>query len=289
MGSLTLILRIVVADVLSEFLEVAIHMILFVRGIYPPELFESTQKYSCPIKTARHPGLISYIQQIVQSIRSELLKDTIHRICVVTLNPEGKALDRFVFEMSMLRPFDDNILSNLDQFRNDSGTTNGRIDKGKHKAIEELSKNHSIYGAESSGSDHETRYGYDGDDEPLQRTTARERLQRQSNHQQFHPQHDHLHSGFSAPNKRDGPRFGAMMTLTTDVETMFRAMLLKISICDSYLKPPPQGNKVDYGPMKRSEEMTHMMLTFLALPTEDCSFTVVIEMKAPGNGPDAKV
>ena len=38
------------------------------------EIFESTQKYGCPVKTARHPALLTYIQQIVRSIRVELQK-----------------------------------------------------------------------------------------------------------------------------------------------------------------------------------------------------------------------
>ncbi|KAF8961207.1 MAD2 mitotic arrest deficient-like 2, partial [Entomortierella lignicola] len=226
--------------------EVAIHMILFVRGIYPPEIFESTQKYNCPIKTARHPGLISYIQQIVRSIRSELQKDSIHKICFVTLDPAGKALDRFVFEMSMLKPFEDSILRDLYQNR----SVNDQIDKGKNKATEESNKDYEVYEGGFVGDDNEGGHVND-DDEPLHRTTARERLDKHyNNQQQFRPQHDQY----------EGPRFGGMIALTTDVEMLFRAMLLKIKF---YVK------------------------RFMPVLV-DSSFTVVVEMKTPGKGPDTK-
>ncbi|KAG0317851.1 hypothetical protein BGZ97_004783 [Linnemannia gamsii] len=60
--------------------------------------------------------------------------------------------------------------------------------------------------------------------------------------------------------RHETPHFGARVDVTTDLETMLRAMLLKISICDAYLTP-------------------------LA---PESSFTVVVEMKNNGPGPEAK-
>ncbi|KAG0279798.1 MAD2 mitotic arrest deficient-like 2 [Linnemannia exigua] len=193
---------IVLADVIAEFLEVALHMILFVRGIYPPELFESTQKYSCPIKTARHPGLKNYIQQILQSIRAELIRDTIHRICVVTLDPSTKPIDRFVFEMSVLEAFEDRFqiappqsqqqqhsvhaFDNTHQLEHLDGehqieqpeTNTARTDKGKGKAIEYQHHDHQHQdardydedvdvdaGVERGGFEVDNYEGYGGDHE----------------------------------------------------------------------------------------------------------------------------
>ncbi|KAI8347125.1 DNA-binding protein [Mortierella sp. GBAus27b] len=258
--------RVVVADVLCEFLEVAIHMILFVRGIYPPELFESTQKYGCPIKTARHPALISYIQQVVRSIRVELQKDSIHRICVVTLGPNGQALERFVFEASMLRAFDERLLqsstgSSLSSNGNGNQDQNSGPDKGKGRAVEDVRESdHSRKGGRGGADIYEDHYQGDHEDasedeERLHRMTARERLDRlrQKRQQEIRPPH-------SSGTVGEGPKFNGMMTLTTDVEWMLKAMLLKIGACSSYLKP-----------------LVH-----------DCSFTVLVEMKTSGPGPDAK-
>ncbi|KAF9109881.1 hypothetical protein BGX27_007095, partial [Mortierella sp. AM989] len=201
-----------VADVLSEFLEVAIHMILFIRGVYPPD-------------------------RAINSIRA-------------TEDPAGKAIDRFVFEMSMLRPFKDQILNDINQHINNTEPTNSRVDKGKSRAMEPYDipradigsdEDHNVYGADIFSDDQADSHGYDADDEPLHRNTVRERMQPHKNQQQFRPAHNSLYSESKVSRMKENPRFGGMMTLTTDVEAMLRAMLLKISICDSYLKPLVQA------------------------------------------------
>ncbi|KAG0208497.1 MAD2 mitotic arrest deficient-like 2 [Mortierella sp. NVP41] len=316
---------VVLADVIAEFLEVAFHMIIFVRGIYPPELFESTQKYSCPIKSARHPGLKSYIQQIVQAIRAELIKDSIHRICLVTLDGSTRPIDRFVFEMSTLQSFEEHIQIvqptaavpiatnngidyQLHQSYNDNDgdrrdTNVPRIDKGKSRAVDSRQqprrqqrqhhgeedeeggfetdnydgyggdheydnhhRNHQVAGEEGEGEAYDEAAAEEGEEgeTPLSRT-RRDRVnnaqaaaqagvqrERQTYNNNYHPHHHH--------QNRDGPRFGCRVKLTTDLEMMLRAMLLKISICDAHLSP-------------------------LA---PECSFTVVVEMKNKDTGPDAK-
>lgn len=42
----------VVADVLSEFLEVAIHLILYVREVYPTGIFQKRKKYNVPVQVS---------------------------------------------------------------------------------------------------------------------------------------------------------------------------------------------------------------------------------------------
>ncbi|KAF9280493.1 MAD2 mitotic arrest deficient-like 2, partial [Mortierella alpina] len=235
--------ELVLADVLSEFLEVAVHMILFVRGIYPPEIFESTQKYNCPLKTARHPHLVAYIQQIVRSIRAELHKDTVHRICVVTLDPTGKAIDRFVFEMSVLRSYEERLMSDAalrtaltDDHRNEDHqpTKHRKLDKGKGRAIDD----HSALPQESMRNDQLEMEGIyrvnpeeereDDDDEPLYRMTAQERSAKQQRLllQQQQQQQQQLRESF---------KLGSTIALTTDLELLFRSMLLKISVQESTL------------------------------------------------------
>ncbi|KAG0203037.1 MAD2 mitotic arrest deficient-like 2 [Mortierella sp. GBA30] len=251
-------------------------MILFVRGIYPPELFESTQKYNCPVKTARHPHLVSYIQQIIRSIRTELYKDTIHRICIVTLDPSANAIDRFVFEMSMLRSFEERLLNSTrttgmpshdstspninNNNKNDDDEyrpKHQKLDKGKGRAVNgdqdnrpsthlSVLRNDRIEtGGTESLNDHvgaqEETEGDEGD-EPLYRSMHHQRHRR------------------AQQQSKEGPKLGSTIALTTDLEVLLRAMLLKMSVCDSYLPP--------------------------LVP--DCSFTVVIEMKTTGNGPEQK-
>lgn len=40
----------VVADILCEFLEVAIHLILYVREVYPSGIFQKRKKYNVPVQ-----------------------------------------------------------------------------------------------------------------------------------------------------------------------------------------------------------------------------------------------
>ena len=40
----------VVADILCEFLEVAIHLILYVREVYPSGIFQKKKKYNVPVQ-----------------------------------------------------------------------------------------------------------------------------------------------------------------------------------------------------------------------------------------------
>lgn len=45
--------------------------------------------------------------------------------------------------------------------------------------------------------------------------------------------------------RRETPHFGARVDVTTDLETMLRAMLLKISICDAHLTPLAPGKSFE--------------------------------------------
>ncbi|KAF9127235.1 hypothetical protein BGW39_006024 [Mortierella sp. 14UC] len=320
---------VVLADVIAEF-----------------QLFESTQKYSCPIKTARHPGLKTYISQIVHTIRAELVKDTIHRICVVTLNPSTKPIDRFVFEMSVLKAFEERFQiaqhqssphtkddthqprdsdAEYHQIQQAETTNMQRLDKGKGKAAEyqyhqqqDIAEDNEDVDAdldadvdveavfetdnyEGYGGDHEQEQGelehgneredrfddagggeeeYDGGEEdedgepPLVRrshaqditasnataTTADAAPWATAAHVAERSHYNSPARGGGDGNGRQAPHFGARVDLTTDLEMMLRAMLLKISICDAHLAP---------------------------LQPES-SFTVLVEMKNKGAGPEAK-
>lgn len=79
----------VVADVLSEFLEVAVHLILYVREVYPVGIFQKRKKYNVPVQMSCHPELNQYIQDtlhcvkpLLEKVRGPLvLTDTPHPIC----------------------------------------------------------------------------------------------------------------------------------------------------------------------------------------------------------------
>lgn len=52
--------------------EVAIHTILYVRQVYPADLFVRRKKYETPVYQSRHPTLNEYISGAVKAVRDEL-------------------------------------------------------------------------------------------------------------------------------------------------------------------------------------------------------------------------
>ncbi|XP_067826246.1 mitotic spindle assembly checkpoint protein MAD2B isoform X2 [Heptranchias perlo] len=84
----------VVADVLCEFLEVAVHMILYVREVYPIGIFQKRKKYNVPVQ------------------------NEVDRVVVVILDKEHHPVERFVFEISqppLLSVSSDSLLSHVEQ------------------------------------------------------------------------------------------------------------------------------------------------------------------------------
>jgi mitotic spindle assembly checkpoint protein MAD2B len=53
--------------------EVAIHTILYVRQVYPAEIFVRRKMYETPVYQSRHPGLNAYIAGAVKAIGDELV------------------------------------------------------------------------------------------------------------------------------------------------------------------------------------------------------------------------
>ncbi|XP_071946082.1 mitotic spindle assembly checkpoint protein MAD2B-like [Antedon mediterranea] len=90
------------ADVLCEFLEVALHQILYIRKLYPAGIFEKCCKYNIPVQMSQHPEVNKYIKDTILGIKPLLSKDEVHGVTVVILNSSNKPIERFVFEISSL-------------------------------------------------------------------------------------------------------------------------------------------------------------------------------------------
>eukprot|EP00961_Rhodomonas_salina_P073691 990379-Rhodomonas_salina.1 len=50
-----------VSAVFCEFLEAATHTLLYIRNVYPPEIFDRRRKYNVPVRQSRHKELNDYI------------------------------------------------------------------------------------------------------------------------------------------------------------------------------------------------------------------------------------
>ncbi|KAJ7070844.1 spindle checkpoint protein [Mycena amicta] len=84
---------------ITEFIEVAIHTILYVRQIYPADLFIRRKKYDTPVFQSRHPGLNEYIANAVKAIGEQLLTGNLEKVVVIIKNKEQIALERFLFSI----------------------------------------------------------------------------------------------------------------------------------------------------------------------------------------------
>ncbi|KAK7076252.1 MAD2 mitotic arrest deficient-like 2 [Halocaridina rubra] len=90
------------SDIVLEFLEVAINLILFTREIYPQSVFQSRKKYNCPVQMCIHPGLQAYISDCVGSIRPVLEKGDIEKVVVAVLSSAGVPVEKFIFEITQI-------------------------------------------------------------------------------------------------------------------------------------------------------------------------------------------
>lgn len=61
--------------------EVSIHTILFVRRLYPVDLFTRKKKWDAPVYQSRHPALNEYISGAVKAVGEELSLVMLHRSC----------------------------------------------------------------------------------------------------------------------------------------------------------------------------------------------------------------
>lgn len=77
--------------------EVAIHCILYVRQIYPADLFIRRKKYDTPVYQSRHPALNEYISGAVKAVGEELVLGNVDKVVVVIKDKEEVALERFIF------------------------------------------------------------------------------------------------------------------------------------------------------------------------------------------------
>jgi len=78
---------------------VAIHTILYVRQVYPADLFVRRKKYETPVYQSRHPGLNEYIAGAVKAISDELALGSAEKVVLVIKDKDEVALERFIFSI----------------------------------------------------------------------------------------------------------------------------------------------------------------------------------------------
>lgn len=84
----------------TDFLVVAIHTILYERGLYPQETFLLTRAYNFPVRQNRHPLVCKWITDAVTAIHAQLLRGTVRRVVFVIYSDQQEVLERFLFDVS---------------------------------------------------------------------------------------------------------------------------------------------------------------------------------------------
>jgi mitotic spindle assembly checkpoint protein MAD2B len=91
----------IVIRTLTEFLEVAINFVVYVRGVYPAEAFERRRYLNIPVQWARHPRLRDYIHSTVATLQTFIQKDIVERVAVIFSDKNQVPIEKFVFRLKV--------------------------------------------------------------------------------------------------------------------------------------------------------------------------------------------
>jgi mitotic spindle assembly checkpoint protein MAD2B len=94
----------------KNFLFAYIYTVLFLRSIYPPEIFLEAAFHNTSVYQCRSPVLCEYIIDAVEEVYTSLLRGKLNRIGILIYTTEGRqALERHVFDVSAFRIMESNM------------------------------------------------------------------------------------------------------------------------------------------------------------------------------------
>jgi len=86
------------SSIISEFLEVLTHNILYIWKIYPPESFIKLKKYHLTVYQNICPSVIKYIQNILSSINPLFGNNSVKQY-IIKIKEKEKVKEKLVVEM----------------------------------------------------------------------------------------------------------------------------------------------------------------------------------------------
>ncbi|TVU04822.1 hypothetical protein EJB05_47957 [Eragrostis curvula] len=92
-----------IAQVVVEFLEVAVSCIVFLKGFYPPRngAFERRRYMNVVVQKAVHPQLASYIHSATSGLLPFIQKGLVERVVVIFYDKEHVPIEKFVFKLAV--------------------------------------------------------------------------------------------------------------------------------------------------------------------------------------------
>ncbi|KFK43868.1 hypothetical protein AALP_AA1G184500 [Arabis alpina] len=90
-----------VAPTLVEFLEVAITVVVFLKGVYPSAAFERRRYMNLLVQRARNPELRHYIHSATSALLPFILKGLVERVAVIFFSEDYVPVERFIFKLTI--------------------------------------------------------------------------------------------------------------------------------------------------------------------------------------------
>ncbi|KAG7646538.1 DNA polymerase zeta processivity subunit [Arabidopsis thaliana] len=90
-----------VGRTLVEFMEVAITMIVYLKGFYPSAAFERRRYMNVVVQRARHPELRDYIHSAASGLLPFIEKGLVERVAVVFFSEDNVPVERFIFKLTI--------------------------------------------------------------------------------------------------------------------------------------------------------------------------------------------
>ncbi|KAL6071674.1 MAD2 mitotic arrest deficient-like 2 [Balamuthia mandrillaris] len=88
-------------DFLVEFLEVAVHQILYQRNVYPRESFARRTKYDTPVHMSRVPIVCDYVAEILENLRGAMSENLVDKVRIMIYDERNLPQECYVFELDL--------------------------------------------------------------------------------------------------------------------------------------------------------------------------------------------
>lgn len=116
------------SKVVCDYFEFAINNILFQRGIYPSEDFQTVRKYDLPLLIAIDEDIKSYIDKFLTQIKKWVYGTTLQKLVLVIMDKvTGQSVERWEFNLEIFNNNDSN--DNNEMMIDSNDNTNGQADK----------------------------------------------------------------------------------------------------------------------------------------------------------------
>uniref|UniRef100_J3MUU7 HORMA domain-containing protein n=1 Tax=Oryza brachyantha TaxID=4533 RepID=J3MUU7_ORYBR len=90
-----------IAQVIVDFLEVAVSCVVFLKGFYPPRAFERRRYMNVVVQKSVHPQLAGYIHSATSGLLPFIQKGLVERVLVIFYDKAHVPVEKFVFRLEV--------------------------------------------------------------------------------------------------------------------------------------------------------------------------------------------